>query len=117
MNPLTKEEVDLGKQSGKIAQDAGIVFNRGVFFGFRYLPNHSEAGFGALEIHINGIHPEKTVTDMTRMYRIEHGEGRFIIDGTSYPAQAGDIFLICDGSRYEYQGNMQLFEINVPFRF
>lgn len=100
--------------SGRITHTETKRFDRDGFYGLRYLEDADGAGFGALEVHVDGAHPEKTVTVQTRMYRVEEGTGTFLIDGTTYEVVAGDMYLIRRGSTYSYQGKMRLFEINIP---
>jgi mannose-6-phosphate isomerase-like protein (cupin superfamily) len=101
-------------ESGKISHQETERFDREGFYGLRYLNDDEGAGFGALEVHVQTAHPEKTVQVKTRMYRVEEGSGTFVIDGKTHEAAPGDMFLIRQNSTYSYQGRMKLFEINIP---
>lgn len=109
-----QEKLPKKVESGRISIRETKRFDRDGFYGLRYLEDDDGAGFGALEVHVDGIHPEKTVQVETRAYRVEEGTGTFIVDGKTYSAEKGDVFLIRRGSTYSYQGKMQLFEINIP---
>ena len=103
--------------SGRIRVSETERFDREGFYGLVYLGDNDGAGFGALEVHVHDSHPEKTVQVETRMYRVEEGTGTFIINGTSYDAKPGDMFIIRRDSTYSYKANngkMKLFEINIP---
>jgi len=100
-------------KSCKISLKDTERFDRDEFFGHVYLLEDSKLGFGALEVYVNGSHPKKIVEVSTRMYRVEEGEGTFRIDGVSYEAEVGDLFLIHKGSNYSYEGKMKLFEVNL----
>ncbi len=104
--------------SGRIRFDETESFERPGFNGHIYFGDNEGAGFGALEVRVHDSHPEKTVEVETRMYRVEEGNGTFIINGTSYDAKPGDVFLIRRHSTYSYKahdGMMKLFEINIPY--
>ncbi len=102
------------KGSRKISHEETERFDREGFYGLIYFPDNADTGFGALEVHVDGDHPEKLVGVETRMYRVEEGEGTFTLDGISHPMTPGDVFIVKRGSKYSYTGKMKLFEINVP---
>lgn len=105
--------------SGRIRVEETDGFERPGFTGHIYLKDNEGAGIGVLEVRVHGSHPEKTVQVQTRLYRVEEGAGKFVIDGTSYDMKPGDVFIIRRGSTYSYEvnegGTMRLFEVNVPF--
>jgi len=114
MSELPPQEKESKAISGRIRISETARFDREGFYGLIYTKDNDGFGFGALEVHVHDSHPEKTVQVETRMYRVEEGAGSFVIDGTTYDAAPGDMFLIRKGSTYSYKGQMKLFEVNIP---
>ena len=54
------------------------------------------------------------MVDATRSYLVLEGSGTFTLNGESSEVKQGDLFVIPDGGEYEYEGEMKLFEFNVP---
>jgi len=114
MTELPPQEKEPKAGSGRIRVSETAKFDREGFYGLVYIKDGDGFGFGALEVHVHDSHPEKTVQVETRMYRVEEGTGTFVIDGETYDAVPGDMFLIRKGSTYSYKGQMKLFEVNIP---
>src|SRR3569623_1824845 len=83
------------------------------FSGDVYVPDEARKGFSALRVVVHGKHPRKRMIDTTRVYFVVRGTGAFTLNGTSTEARAGDLDVVEPGSEYEYEGDMELFEMNV----
>ena len=98
-------------KSGKFSLKDTKRFDKGDFYGLVYFEQN---GLEVMEIHVDGVHPEKLIDKVdTRMYRVEEGTGTFVIDGESYTAEPGDVFVIYKGGKYSYTGKMKMFEVNL----
>ena len=83
------------------------------FSGDVYVPNEAQKGFTALRVVVHGKHPLKRMIDTTRTYFVIKGSGTFTLNGTSQEVKAGDLYIVEPGSQYEYEGEMELFEVNI----
>ena len=50
----------------------------------------------------------------TRSYLVIDGEGTFTLNGKPLKVREGDLVVIPSDGEYSYQGEMSLFEFNVP---
>lgn len=108
-------ENEPGKKPGKkIALDSARHFERDGFSGDVYVEPDAGFGFSALHVDVHGRHPLKQMVDATRSYLILEGSGTFTLNGEKSEVKKGDLFVIPDGGEYEYEGQMELFELNVP---
>ena len=89
-------------------------FDREGFSGDVYMVDKEPTDFGALRVTAHGHHKRKKVTDGIRVYFVIDGHGTFTIDDTTYDVYKDDLYVIKPGSEYEYEGTMNLFEINIP---
>lgn len=48
-----------------------------------------------------------------RVYLVISGEGLFTVDDVVHQAVKDDLYIIEPGSKYKYEGEMELFEFNV----
>lgn len=88
-------------------------FSREGFDGHVYIEKEAALGFNALLIDVHGRHPRKRMIDTTRTYFVVDGSGTFDLNGQVTEVKKGDFVVIPAGSEYEYQGQMQLFEVNI----
>lgn len=89
-------------------------FDREGFSGNNYVKPEDGLGYSALAVDVHGAHPLKQMVGATRTYYVREGTGTFTLDGVTQDVKEGDLMIIPDGGKYEYQGNMKLFEFNVP---
>lgn len=87
-------------------------FDKEGFSGDVYVSDEEGKGFDALKVTVNGKHP-KTTVEHTRAYLVINGTGTFTIDDETHEVQPEDLYIIEQGSSYEYEGNMSLFEFNI----
>ena len=97
-------------KSGKISLADTKTFAVGDVSGKTYV---DETVFDALEVTVDGMHGDKVLKVQMRMYRIEEGAGTFTLDGVSYDATPGDLFVIYKGTHWMYRGKMKLFEVTL----
>ncbi|HLB66830.1 MAG TPA: hypothetical protein VJJ78_04550 [Candidatus Saccharimonadales bacterium] len=89
-------------------------FDRGDFQDQVYVAKEEEVGFNALAVFVNGKHPIKQLGEQTtRTYLVVEGEGTFGLEGVNRPVSQGDMIVIPPKQRYQYEGVMTLFEVNV----
>ena len=70
--------------------------------------------YNALAVFVNGKHPIKQLGEQTtRTYLVVEGEGTFGLEGVNRPVSQGDMIVIPPKQRYQYEGVMTLFEVNV----
>ena len=100
-------------KSRKITLKDTKTFDRGDFDGNIFISDEDNIGLNAFEVHVHGKHPLKIIEGKTRIYRVESGTGTFTLDGETHTVQIGDVYIISNGSTYEYEGNMVLWEMNV----
>lgn len=103
----------MNEKARRITQFETTDFEREDFLGRIYVPAEAQAGFTALEVTVDGSHPRKQMIDTTRTYFVLEGSGSFMLNDATYEAHKGDFFIIPTGSEYSYQGQMQLFEVNI----
>lgn len=99
--------------TGKVSLSETYRFDKNEFYGQVFVSNEENVGFNALLVTINGRHPKKRMIDTIRIYYVTGGEGTFVLDKVEHQAKEGDLFIIGPGHKYEYFGNMKLFEFNV----
>ncbi len=88
-------------------------FEREGFSGHTLVPSEAGLGFSALLIDAHGRHPRKRMVDTTRTYFVIEGNGSFTLGDEVSRVQKGDLFVIPPGCEYEYEGHMELFEVNI----
>jgi quercetin dioxygenase-like cupin family protein len=89
-------------------------FERDGFSGDQYVEANEGFGFSAINVDVHGRHPKKKMIDATRAYLVIEGTGTFNLNGQLSEVKKGDLFIIPNGGEYAYQGQMKLFEFNVP---
>lgn len=89
-------------------------FEREGFGGQIYVKPEDGLGYSALLVSVRGSHPTKRMIGATRSYFIMDGMGNFTINGVVHLARPGELYVIPDGGEYSYQGEMSLWEFNVP---
>ena len=89
-------------------------FDREAFNGNVFVEKKDEKGFNALIVHCLTRHYKTKLNGAVRMYLVLEGEGTFTINEKKESAQKDDLFVISDGDVYEYKGEMNLFEFNIP---
>lgn len=97
-----------------ISLRAAKHFDREGFSGNRYVEPEDGVGYSALHVEVHGKHPRKKMVGATRSYMVLEGEGTFTLNCETFKIKKGDLFIVPDGAEYEYEGNMELFEFNVP---
>lgn len=103
------------KKPGKrISIETTEHFERDGFSGDKLVNPEDGLGFSAILVNVHGRHPLKRMVDATRSYLVLEGSGTFTLNGELSEVKQGDLFVIPDGGEYEYQGQMKLFEFNVP---
>lgn len=110
---MSEEMPEQDIRAKKISLEDATDFEREGFTGHVLVPSEAGAGFNALLIEVHGRHPRKRMIDTTRTYFVVEGTGRFTLGDETSEVQKGDLFVIPPGSEYEYEGNMQLFEVNI----
>lgn len=98
----------------KIPLSKTTFFDREAFNGNKYVEKKDGKGFNALLVHCVTRHYKTKLKGATRMYLILEGRGTFTINDEIQSAQKDDLFIISDGDIYEYDGEMKLFEFNIP---
>ena len=88
-------------------------FDQDGFSGDVYVSDENKKGFNALRVSVHGKHPEKIMLEAKRIYLVISGEGLFTIDDVVHQAVRDDLYVIEPGSKYKYEGQMELFEFNV----
>jgi quercetin dioxygenase-like cupin family protein len=93
-----------------------IPFERPGFEGFPQVTFEDGFGFSAITIWVDGSHPRKRMLEGTRTYYVAGAlpKGTFTLGDEVHEVQEGDLFVIPEGSEYSYQGDMTLFEVNIP---
>ena len=91
-------------------------FERSGFQGFPQVTLEQGLGFSALTIWVDGSHPRKRMLEGTRTYYVASPlpRGTFTLDDEVHEVQEGDLFVVPEGGEYSYQGDMTLFEVNIP---
>jgi hypothetical protein len=98
----------------KISFSETTFFDREAFNGNLYVEKKDSKGFSALIVHCLTRHYKTKLKAATRMYLVLGGEGTFTINDEVQSAQKDDLFIISEGDIYEYEGEMKLFEFNIP---
>ncbi|MBI2031580.1 MAG: hypothetical protein HYT08_03095 [Candidatus Levybacteria bacterium] len=98
----------------KISFDKTEHFDREGFSGDHYVKPEDGLGYSALSVDVHGRHPLTRMVGATRSYYVREGTGMFTLNGVAHEVKVGSLFVIPDGGEYEYQGEMKLFEFNVP---
>ena len=89
-------------------------FDRKGFSGDVYIDTNEGMGYNALVVDVHGRHYKTGIKGATRNYLVLEGKGTFTLDGETHQVKQGDLYIIPDGHNYEYEGEMKLFEFNVP---
>lgn len=98
----------------KISFEQTERFDREGFSGNHYVKPEDGLGYSALAVDVHGAHPLKQMVGATRSYFVIEGTGTATLNGVKQDLKQGDLFIIPDGGQYEYQGQMKLWEFNVP---
>jgi len=98
----------------KISLRDTTYFDRDAFNGNLYVEKKDDKGFNALLVHCLTRHYKTRLKSATRMYLVLEGVGTFTINDDKQDAVKDDFFIISDGDTYEYEGEMKLFEFNIP---
>lgn len=103
-------------QAFKVNPDDVEHFERPGFQGFIQVPLERGLGFSALTIWVDGEHSRKRMLEGTRVYYVSDpdAEGTFTLGDEVHRVKEGDLFVVPEGSEYSYQGEMTLFEMNIP---
>jgi mannose-6-phosphate isomerase-like protein (cupin superfamily) len=89
-------------------------FEREGFTGRIFVDKTEKRGFNAMQIDVDGSHPEKEIkAGNTRAYYVAEGSGFFKLNGQERKVKDGDYIEISEGGRYSYRGKMRLFEVNI----
>ncbi|MDQ5913744.1 MAG: hypothetical protein QG623_363 [Patescibacteria group bacterium] len=89
-------------------------FERKGFTGRIFVDKTEKRGFNAMQIDVDGSHPEKEIkAGNTRVYYVVDGTGFFKLNGQERKVKDGDYIEISEGGRYSYRGKMRLFEVNI----
>jgi len=93
-----------------------IPFERPGFQGFPQVELEDGLGFSALTIWVDGSHPRKRMLEGTRTYYVASPQprGTFILGDEVHEVHEGDLFVVPEGGEYSYEGDMALFEVNIP---
>jgi len=98
----------------KVSSNETSDFERPGFDGHVYVPSEANEGFTVLGIDVHGSHPRKRMLgDTTRTYYVIKGTGSFTIGEDTHEVTEGDLFIIPPGGEYNYDGQMQLLEVNI----
>jgi hypothetical protein len=89
-------------------------FDREAFNGNVYVKKEDEKGFSALIVHCLSRHYKTKLLSASRMYLVLEGVGTFTVNDDVQSAEKDDLFVISEGDTYEYEGEMKLFEFNIP---
>jgi hypothetical protein len=91
-------------------------FERPGFQGLPQVTLEQGLGFSALTIWVEGNHPRKRMLEGTRTYYVADAnpKGTFTLGNEVREVEEGDLFVIPEGGEYSYQGDMTLFEVNIP---
>lgn len=112
---MSETKGESGQKPGqRIALESARHFERDGFSGDVYVEPDAGYGFSALRVDVHGRHPLKRMVDATRAYLVLEGSGTFTLNGESSEVKQGDFFVIPDGGEYEYEGQMEFLELNVP---
>lgn len=111
MSEFTQPEPSRGEKITPYRDGGDFV--RSGFDGQILVDGSEQRGFSALLVDVHGEHPPKRMIDTTRTYLVLEGEGSFTLDGSRKTIQKGDFIIIPPGGEYQYEGEMQLFELNV----
>lgn len=98
----------------KISLKDSEYIDKGEFGVQFYATKEDGLPFSALMVDVKGRHYLTKMKGASRIYLVTEGKGTFILDDKEESAEKGDLFVIKDGHKYEYTGNMKLFEINIP---
>jgi hypothetical protein len=100
--------------SMKVPLSQTKFFDREAFNGNLFVEKKDNKGFSALIVHCLTRHYKTKLKAATRMYLVLDGKGTFTINDEVQSAEKDDMFIISDGDIYEYEGEMKLFEFNIP---
>lgn len=112
--PKPEQATEAPSGAFKVTVDEAERFERPGFQGFIQVPTERGLGFSALTIWVNGEHPRKRIVEGTRTYYVVEGNGTFTLDDEVHTVGEGDLFVIPEGGEYNYEGEMALFEMNIP---
>lgn len=79
-----------------------------------YIQKEKNSDFSALIVDVHGRHYRTKMKGVKRVYFVIKGKGTFTLDHETHQVQKGDMYIIEDGHEYEYEGQMKLFEFNIP---
>lgn len=82
--------------------------------GFIYSDEKDFSRMDALRVMVDGASGVVTTGPCDRIYLVLVGTGTFIIEGVSHSVTVDDVMIIPRNTEYEYQGSMELFEVNTP---
>lgn len=82
--------------------------------GFAYSNAQDNADMESLHLIIDGHSGKATTGESSRVYLVLIGDGEFVIEGEVTSVQKGDVIMLPKNTDYEYQGSMELFEVNTP---
>ena len=98
----------------KISLKQSRTHDLGAFAAHFYVEKKGGRDFNALLVDCVTRHYKTRMKGAARAYLVLEGNGTFVINGEREAAEAYDFFIISDGDVYEYEGEMKLFEFNVP---
>ncbi|KKW10519.1 MAG: hypothetical protein UY49_C0020G0013 [Microgenomates group bacterium GW2011_GWC1_49_7] len=103
-----------GPRAKRIRLGEAVHFERDGFSGNIFVGTDQGSGYNALLVDVHGRHYRTGIKGATRNYLVVEGKGTFTLDGEVYQVQKDDLYVIPDGHDYEYEGEMKLFEFNIP---
>ncbi len=101
-------------QAKRISLDQAKHLDKDGFSVDIFVKKSDGAGYNALLVDVYGRHYKTEMKGATRNYFVVEGKGSFTLDGKTHQVKKGDFYIIPDGHNYEYEGQMKLFEFNVP---
>ena len=111
---MSETEGNLPQLPRRISLDKTEHFEREGFDGHHYVKPEDGLGYSAIFVDVHGEHPLKKMVGATRSYLVIDGEGTFTLNGKPLKVREGDLVVIPSDGEYSYQGEMSLFEFNVP---
>ncbi len=98
----------------KISLSDERLHDKGAFTARFYIERKERSDFNALIVDCVTSHYKTKLKGAVRIYLVIEGSGTFTINGKKEEAHRYDLFVISDGDIYEYEGQIKLFEFNIP---
>lgn len=101
----------------KISKKEAINHSRPGVDGFYYQLPDIENGTTVAYAEFTGEHGERTIGDRARIYYILEGHGRFIVNGTEFKVEKGDLVTIEPGSTYNLFPESEILKVLLYMEF